>query len=199
MLLVAGAVFSFWKYTQAEGDMITVCVKKDGIMHVIGGEFKRADCKQNESLLSWNIEGPQGPKGDKGDKGDEGKAGQGVTAEQLAAAVNAWLVEHKAQLIAEIVAAIPKPTPTSKESHVVIVADTKGDYWPRLSGDIERARGYYSAIQVAPPPSFSVPLPQFVLYQDGKPIKRIEGMREVENVLQRIVRGEFDPVAKAGS
>lgn len=75
LLLVVGTGFSAWRYTQAAGDVITVCVKKDGLVHVIGEGFKRADCKNNESLLSWNVEGPQGPKGDKGDQGDVGPWG----------------------------------------------------------------------------------------------------------------------------
>ncbi|MDP3772516.1 MAG: collagen-like protein [bacterium] len=75
LLLIASMGFSVWRYTQAAGDEITICVKKNGLVHVIGEGFKRADCKKNESLLSWNMEGPQGPKGDKGDQGEQGTKG----------------------------------------------------------------------------------------------------------------------------
>lgn len=75
LLLIASTGFSVWRYTQAAGDEITVCVKKDGLVHVIGEGFKRVDCKKNESLLSWNVEGPQGLKGDKGDQGEQGEQG----------------------------------------------------------------------------------------------------------------------------
>ena len=66
------AAGGFWAYSRAAGDTITVCVQKDGLMHVVGGGFRRADCRKNESLLTWNIQGPQGPKGDKGDPGVAG-------------------------------------------------------------------------------------------------------------------------------
>ncbi|TSC69148.1 MAG: Collagen triple helix repeat-containing protein [Parcubacteria group bacterium Gr01-1014_66] len=76
LLLVAVAGFSFWKYTRAAGETITVCVKKGGAMYMIGEGFRRADCKKNELLVSWNMEGPQGPKGDKGDEGQQGEKGE---------------------------------------------------------------------------------------------------------------------------
>ena len=63
-------------YTKAEGNQITVCVKNDGLMYVIGGEFKRSECKENDSLLSWNVKGIQGPKGEKGDVGPMGPQGE---------------------------------------------------------------------------------------------------------------------------
>ena len=85
-LIIVVLAFGFWGYSQAAGDVITVCVKHDGVMHVIGGEFKRTDCKKNESLLTWNIQGPQGEQGiqgEKGEKGDTGEKGeQGVQGEQ---------------------------------------------------------------------------------------------------------------------
>lgn len=68
-------VVALWSYTQAVGNEITVCVTKGGLVHVIGSEFRRADCKENESLLTWNITGLQGPKGDKGDQGLQGEQG----------------------------------------------------------------------------------------------------------------------------
>jgi len=66
-ILVAAAIFLGLRlYTQAQGAAITVCAKHDGLMHVIGGGFKRTACNQNETLLSWNIQGPPGPQGPAG-------------------------------------------------------------------------------------------------------------------------------------
>ena len=64
-----------WTYTQATGDEITVCVNKSGVVHMVGEGFKRADCKNNETLITWNIQGPKGEKGDKGDQGEQGPVG----------------------------------------------------------------------------------------------------------------------------
>lgn len=69
-LLIAAAVFlGLWMYSRAQGSVITVCAKHDGLMHVIGGGFKRTQCLQNETLLSWNTEGPPGPPGPQGPSG----------------------------------------------------------------------------------------------------------------------------------
>ena len=84
---VVGAVLfvGAWAYTQAVGDEITACVKKDGSVHIIGDGFKREDCKKKETLLSWNMKGEKGDKGDigekgeKGDKGDDGDNGENGT------------------------------------------------------------------------------------------------------------------------
>lgn len=68
-------VMGFWAYSHAAGSAVTVCVKKDGEMYVIGEGFRRVDCRRNETLLSWNIQGPKGDKGDKGDPGETGTKG----------------------------------------------------------------------------------------------------------------------------
>lgn len=74
-----------WTYIKAEGEQISVCVKKSGLVYVIGEDFKQADCKNNDSSLTWNITGPQGLKGDKGDTGERGLVGltgpQGIQGE----------------------------------------------------------------------------------------------------------------------
>ncbi len=71
-LVVSGGTFA---YIKAEGNQITVCVKKSGLVYVIGEEFRRSECKKNDSLLSWNTAGMQGLKGDKGDMGPQGTQG----------------------------------------------------------------------------------------------------------------------------
>src|SRR3989344_4512667 len=96
---VIGLTVGLWSYSQAsEGGTISICVKKSGLVYVIGAGFRREDCKKNESLLTWNtqgiqgpkgdtgIAGPQGPQGEKGDKGDPGEQGskgnQGIPGQQ---------------------------------------------------------------------------------------------------------------------
>ena len=70
LILSVAIIFAgVWTYTKAEGGEISVCVKKSGLVYVIGSSFRKQDCKKNDSLLSWNVAGPQGPKGDKGDPG----------------------------------------------------------------------------------------------------------------------------------
>ena len=85
-LLVITYFFGMWTYSRATGSQITVCVKKSGLIYIIGEDFKRTDCKKSDSLLSWNKDGIQGPKGDKGDQGDVGPIGpqgpKGDTGEQ---------------------------------------------------------------------------------------------------------------------
>src|SRR3989338_10403167 len=78
ILFFGGAIILvglLWTYTQATGNEITVCVNKSGVMHMVGEGFKRADCKHNETLVTWNIQGPKGEKGDKGNQGEQGPMG----------------------------------------------------------------------------------------------------------------------------
>jgi len=75
-LSAVALIIGLWTYSQAnENTAISVCVKKSGLVFVVGDGFRREDCKKNESLLTWNIMGPKGQKGDKGDKGDQGPIG----------------------------------------------------------------------------------------------------------------------------
>lgn len=69
-------VLGFWTYTQAVANDIVICVKNNGTVRVIGSQYKRDDCKANETLLTWNISGPQGPKGDTGEQGPAGVQGK---------------------------------------------------------------------------------------------------------------------------
>lgn len=55
--------------TVASGPEMTVCVTKGGVMHLIGDDFKRSDCKKNEQLLTFNAVGQQGPQGVAGKDG----------------------------------------------------------------------------------------------------------------------------------
>ena len=79
-------------------DEVTICVKKNGVVYVVGDGFKKADCKKNDSLIVVNsgaqgpigpqgpigLTGPQGIQGDAGSQGPQGPVGpQGPTGSQL--------------------------------------------------------------------------------------------------------------------
>ena len=61
---------------RAENLTITVCVKNNGAMYLIGESFVREDCRRTDRLLSWNIAGPQGPQGVAGVAGPGGAQGE---------------------------------------------------------------------------------------------------------------------------
>ncbi|MDO8572720.1 MAG: hypothetical protein Q7S11_03045 [bacterium] len=88
VLILGVAAFSLisWTLAQAASGIITVCVKKEGAMYMIGEGFKRADCKDNDQPISWNVTGPQGPQGIPGVAGPVGAQGQ--TGPQGPAGVN---------------------------------------------------------------------------------------------------------------
>lgn len=69
-------VLGFWVYTKANGEEITVCVRRNGLMYVVGEGFRRGECRRSETLLSWDKQGTSGPQGEKGDKGDVGEQGE---------------------------------------------------------------------------------------------------------------------------
>lgn len=75
VVVVAASLIS-WTLAQAVSPAVTVCVKNGGTMYMVGEGFKRADCKDNDRLLSWNITGPQGPQGLQGVPGATGQVGQ---------------------------------------------------------------------------------------------------------------------------
>lgn len=73
-------------FIHAQGEQITICAKKSGLVYIIGDDFKRTECKKNDSLLSWDMSGVQGPKGDIGPQGIQGQKGdvgpQGIQGPQ---------------------------------------------------------------------------------------------------------------------
>lgn len=93
----------------------------------------------------------------------------------------------------ELLALINVNKPQDHERHLVLVADRKADYWPRLSAEYQRASQSYSRILFSdPPPNFSVgALPQVVVYADGKPEKVFRGQREVSTLLASITSGTW--------
>jgi hypothetical protein len=54
---------------------LNACVKKNGQMYLIGGEYKQQTCHPNDTPLTFNTQGPQGEKGDPGDPGQQGEPG----------------------------------------------------------------------------------------------------------------------------
>lgn len=68
MALVAGT----WVYSQADGNEIRACVNKAGMPRIVDSNN---ECKSEEVLLAWNIQGLQGEKGDEGDPGEKGEKG----------------------------------------------------------------------------------------------------------------------------
>ena len=38
----------------AEGKTITMCVRQNGLVYIIGKDFKRDECRKNDQLISWN-------------------------------------------------------------------------------------------------------------------------------------------------
>jgi hypothetical protein len=72
--------------------VIDACVKKDGAIRIVGSS---ADCRSNESAISWNVtgpEGPQGPVGEQGPVGDQGAAGN-----------NLWVVDGNGATVGQLV------------------------------------------------------------------------------------------------
>ena len=63
-----------WVSAQATGAEISMCVKQSGVSYVIGTGFDKQSCKDNEQLLTFNIQGPQGIQGPIGPQGPEGSS-----------------------------------------------------------------------------------------------------------------------------
>ena len=75
-IIIGSVIVGTISITKASSNAeLTVCVTKDGVMHMIGSSFKRSDCKKNEQLISFNAQGPKGDKGDTGPRGLKGETG----------------------------------------------------------------------------------------------------------------------------
>jgi hypothetical protein len=68
LIISAGAVYAF-----GEGGVIRACVKDNGQVRIVSDP---AECKDQESLLEWNIVGPEGPQGAQGEQGPQGEQGE---------------------------------------------------------------------------------------------------------------------------
>ena len=67
IILLAASVT--WALAEADGVINACMIPSDGTIRIVADP---AQCKKNETVLSWNI---MGPKGDKGDPGEPGAAG----------------------------------------------------------------------------------------------------------------------------
>jgi hypothetical protein len=75
LVLASLAGFATFTVARADSPTITVCVKESGLLYVIGDGFRRADCRRNDQLITWNIGGTPGPQGPQGPIGPQGVAG----------------------------------------------------------------------------------------------------------------------------
>ena len=75
-IIIGSVIVGTISITKASSNAeLTICVTKDGTMHLVGNSFKRSDCKKNEQLISFNAQGPKGDKGDTGATGAQGLQG----------------------------------------------------------------------------------------------------------------------------
>jgi hypothetical protein len=70
VVLVVGATLTFAQ----SGGVIRGCVKP-GTGQLVGLVDENGQCKDNETLIEWNIMGPEGPPGPAGPEGPPGPAG----------------------------------------------------------------------------------------------------------------------------
>lgn len=76
-------LFDLFRYQDNEARNVTLCFRNNGLVYLVGGGFKKADCRSNDELISFYLKGifgDKGPTGDKGQTGDTGPTGiQGPT------------------------------------------------------------------------------------------------------------------------
>src|SRR5215471_12955438 len=70
VLMVVGAGLGL--HAAGDSSVIVACVSNNGQMRIVGST---AECKQSESALAWNIQGPAGPQGLQGTAGAAGPEG----------------------------------------------------------------------------------------------------------------------------
>lgn len=174
--------------------------------------------KQDPTFVS-ELQGPPGPTGKDGENGKDGQ----VTADQLATMSAAILKNLKTDdgftskligpagavgpigpsgpecdvtdLLTRIAALENGVNISGKDwSHLVLIADSKADYWPRLSGEFDRAKGRWAKMRQVEPPDdkYIGPLPVLVAYQDGKSVQNWVGLRDVSQAFSNITRGDYD-------
>jgi hypothetical protein len=68
VVLVGGATWALAN----DDNTIYACVSPAGTIRIVDDADS---CRSQETLLEWNIEGPEGPQGDPGPQGDQGPPG----------------------------------------------------------------------------------------------------------------------------
>lgn len=141
------------------------------------------------------FRGPAGPAGADGKPGPAGPAGPAgkdavVDEDKIVAAVMARIdIDNIATLAAGKIKPPSLPVPAGPAKHYVLVADVKASYWARLEGELNRAREYYSGIDLVERPDFvRGPMPKLVVYEDATPIQTIEGLNAVSSTLAELAR-----------
>jgi hypothetical protein len=140
------------------------------------------------------FKGPKGERGEPGPAGPPGKDGRDaeVDYDRIVAEVESRIDYPR---LAGMVW-VDAPRLPSATQHVVIVADQNASYWPRLAGELARAREAYHRIDLERPPAgrnFGE-LPALVWYENGVPVRQVRGSYEVTNELTTISRGEATPL-----
>ena len=77
-VLCAGAVIVFGTALEASAQnapaKVRACVLPSGSARIVASS---ESCKSNETMVEWNVTGPQGPQGPEGPAGPSGQAGSG--------------------------------------------------------------------------------------------------------------------------
>ena len=79
VVIVGALAFAIYTpFARAQVTTVLACVStKDGAMRNVASTTA---CKNNETLLQWNVRGPTGPSGPQGATGPQGPAGVGIVS-----------------------------------------------------------------------------------------------------------------------
>jgi hypothetical protein len=80
-LVLAVALIAVQWVGAAEGEIIYACVNPAGQVRIVDGP---GACRSQETLLQWNVEGPEGPQGPQGPEGPQGPPGCGTPTDPAA-------------------------------------------------------------------------------------------------------------------
>ena len=76
--LVTALGISFVGGATSYAEELTACVRANGIMYLIGPQYRKQTCHKRETQVTLNttgLPGPQGPQGEQGPQGDPGPQG----------------------------------------------------------------------------------------------------------------------------
>ena len=66
---------SFVGRATSYAEELTACVRANGIMYLIGPQYRKQTCRNHEAQVALNTAGPQGPQGPQGEQGPQGLQG----------------------------------------------------------------------------------------------------------------------------
>ena len=143
------------------------------------------DALKTDVVFIAACKGPPGADGKDGADGSQGPIGPAPSPAEVQAAVESYFASH------------PTSPPGSRWSHLILVAPESASYLARLDDLYSRAKGHWSHLRRVLPPAYEAgEIPALVAYQDGKPEKVWRGLRQVEEALTALTRGEFDSFLK---